>query len=87
MSALRARAIGAVAAVLLATTLFDEAQAAARMPSISGNWWVAVAIAAVFVAIVVLLVRGALHLQLRDARLGAYFKEEDDDMNGFKDWF
>ncbi len=87
MSTIGERAIGVVAAAVVALTLSDEAEAAARMPSISGSWWVAVAIAAAFVAIVVLLVRGALFLQLRDARLGAFFKEEDDDMNGFRDWF
>jgi hypothetical protein len=87
MRAIHQRAIAVVAASLLAMTLCDEAEAAARMPSISGNWWVAVVIAVAFVAIVVLLVRGALFLQWRDARLGEFYKEEDDDMNGFRDWF
>lgn len=56
-------------ALALAGTLCTRANAVARTPSISGNGWAALLLICGFIAFVVLLVRGVLALELRDARL------------------
>jgi hypothetical protein len=60
------------AAALLATGTGTANAAAiiARTPTISGNGWVALAIIGGFVAIVIMTIRGALHVERRDAALG-----------------
>lgn len=68
-------------AAVTALALFGSAGAAhavARTPSISGNGWVALGIIAVFVAAIVLMIRGALHLERRDAYLGRRPNRRDD---------
>lgn len=59
--------------------------AVARTPSISGNGWVAVGILLFIVGAIWLMIRGALHLERRDAWLGrsdhghGWFVHDDDD--------
>lgn len=60
--------------------------AVARTPSITGNGWVAIAILVFGVGAIWLMIRGALHLERRDASLGRsdhghgwFFHDDDDD--------
>jgi hypothetical protein len=66
----------AVAAAFLGSV--EAAHAVARTPSISGNGWVALGIIGVLVMAIVMLIRGALHLERRDATLGRRPNKLDD---------
>ena len=66
----------AAAAAFLASV--EAAHAVARTPSISGNGWVALGIIAFVVGAIVLMIRGALHLERRDASLGRKPHKLDD---------
>jgi uncharacterized membrane protein YjfL (UPF0719 family) len=71
-SRLTARVFRIATIALLGTLLpFANAfaHATAQTPSISGNWPVALAIVLAAIAALILLVRGALHLDERDAWL------------------
>jgi hypothetical protein len=56
----------------------NVAQAAtARTPSLSGNGWVALGIIAFLVWAIYMLIRGAMHLEHRDASLGRRRRTDD----------
>jgi hypothetical protein len=66
-------------ATVAAVTVLNSngAQAAARTPSISGNGWVALGIIAFLVWGIYMLIRGAMHLERRDASLGRRRRTDD----------
>jgi hypothetical protein len=72
-----------VLAALVALTV-EPAFAVAQTPSISGNAWVAMALLIGFIALIVMVVYGSIHIEKRDARLGrrgdrGYVLPYDDD--------
>jgi len=62
------RASALISALL--TLLAEPAFATSHTPSISGNGWIAMALLIGFIAMIVMVVFGSLHLEERDARLG-----------------
>jgi hypothetical protein len=78
MPAKLVRYAGAAAAAVAVVGSIETAHAVARTPSISGNGWVALAIIAVLVMAIIMLIRGALHLERRDATLGRRPNRLDD---------
>src|SRR5258708_33430490 len=62
--------VAGAASMLVLCGASASARALAHTPSISGNGWVALGLIIGFIAMIVMVVFGALHLEKRDAYLG-----------------
>ena len=83
---------GTLIVALLALLSAPARAGVAHTPSISGNGWVALILLVGFIAMIVMVVFGTLHIEKRDARLGrrgdsGYFfplgggSDDDDDIH------
>ena len=73
------RVLPVPAAMFLAKPSGAFALAVAQTPTISGNGWVALGILGFFVAMIYMLIMGALHVERRDAEL----RRSDQNAGGF----
>ena len=79
----------AAAAALMEWPRLADAATVAPMPIVIGNGWLALGLVVLFVVVVYMLIRGTMHVEERDARLGrrrsddggwiGYFNAPDDD--------
>lgn len=90
MPRLIAKRISSALATVVAAAVPSVAIAAGRSPPISGNGWVALGVIGLLVAVVVMLIRGTMHIEERHARMygprrdhgHSWFGPVDDDHGG-----